>query len=105
MQRIVLAVLLLFGLAACQTTGAVETEYVQVATPVDRPCPDADTYTAVLAARPVPLRDQAAPATEDDRIAAERRQLGRYEARGEWADQAERVIRSCFERSGVDPPP
>lgn len=104
--RLAVAILLALGLAACQTPATViEKEYVRVNVPVPAPCPDDETYDAVMAARPTPLHEQERPATEDERIAAERRQLGRYEAPGGFADQAVAVIESCHNRPALDPPP
>lgn len=106
MLRVLFAILLAFAVTACATTGsAVEKEYVTVKETVRAPCPDDATYDAVMAARPVPLRQQSAPATEDERIARERRQLGLYEAPGNFADQATAVIESCHSRQPLDPPP
>ena len=101
MKRIIFAGLMLAALSACATTsGVVEREYVQVEVPVAAQCPDDATYAAVMAARPVPLRGQERPA---DVAAAERQQLGRYEAPGQWADQAAAVITSCHSRAPLDP--
>lgn len=108
MSRILLTILLALGLAACHHTsdGAIEKEYITVNVPVPAPCPEKETYEAVKAKRPVPLRLQEPPATEADRQLAERRQLGRYEAPGGYSDQSWAVIESCYNRAPpLDPPP
>ena len=108
MIRIILSALLIFGLTACQTPAAViEKEYVRVNVPVRAPCPDDETYNAVMAARPVPIRDQGIPrpANDAEELAILRPQLGRYEAEGGFADQATAVIESCHSRVALDPPP
>jgi hypothetical protein len=83
------------------TPSIVEKEFVEVRVAVRAPCPDPETYAAVTAARPVPLRDQAAPSTEAERYLAERRQLGLYERPDGWADQVSAVMARCFVE-GVD---
>lgn len=104
MIRLLFAIAFLALLGACKTTGAVETRYKTVDVLVRAPCPDDATFNKVKDGRPVPLRNQAAPATADARALAERQQLGRYEAPGGWADQASAVIQSCHDRQPLDPP-
>lgn len=102
----ILAAILTLALAACQTPGVItETKIERVNVPVRAPCPDPETKAAVDAARPVPLRDYPAdqvPETEEGRRALERQQLGRYEAPGQWADQAQAVMDRCADE-GVEP--
>lgn len=107
MIRIMLAAAVLaLGAAGCTTTGtAVEKKYVTVHVPVRAPCPDDAAYETVKAALPTPLREQERPATEEARHAAERAQLGRYEAPGGFADQAMAVIDDCRSRQPLVNPP
>lgn len=97
--KLITVVLLPLALAGCMgdNTGvAVETKIEQVPVAVRAPCPDPDTRNKVNAARPVPLRQQTKPATEDAIRAAEHQQLFLYEGPGQWADQAQAVMDRCF---------
>lgn len=104
--RLAVLILAALGVTACQTTGAVETRYETVEVAVRAPCPDEETYNAVMAARPVPIRDQAIPRPEtpEGELAIVKPQLGRYEAPGAFADQASAALTSCRERQPLDPP-
>lgn len=105
-MRLLTALAALLALSGCQTDAVVtETKVVRISVPVRAPCPDAETMAKVNAARPLALRDWPAgqvPADEEARQAIERAQLGRYEAPGRWADQAQAVMDRCF-IEGVDP--
>lgn len=101
-MRLLFAAMVGLALTGCQTSGTItEKQFVEVKVPVRAACPDPETMAAVNKARPVPLRDQEMPATEQAQQAAVRAQLGRYEARNAWADQAQAVMDRCF-RQGVD---
>lgn len=91
---IVLAVMLLGG---CSTTGAVPVQTVtQIErVPVRAACPDKKTYDGLVADQPVPLRSQPMPSDPDVRVARTAAQLGRYEAKGAWADRARAALDRC----------
>lgn len=97
---IVIAAMLL---SACGTTAtAVETRVQVEKVPVRARCPDAKTYADLKKDRPRPLRDQPMPGSAEERVARTAAQLGRFEAKGGWADRAEAVLDRCQE--GVDLP-
>lgn len=107
MKRILGALALLPMLTAAMCTGPtiVEKEFVTVHVPVRAPCPDDETYAKVIAARPVPLREQPRPEGEEAERAAIKAQLGRYEMPEGWADQAKTVIDDCHARAPIGTPP
>ena len=104
MYRLLMIALMSLALGACQTT-VTEKEFVTVEVAVRAPCPDDETLATLREALPVPLRDQEQPADAEARRAVERRQLGRYEAPGAFADKAMAVVTSCKSRQTLDPPP
>lgn len=53
------------------------------------------TYAEIVAKRPKPLRDQPMPATAQERTAKTAAQLGRYEAKGGWADDVQAIVDRC----------
>jgi hypothetical protein len=64
-------------------------------------CPSQADIQKLRSTRPKPLRDQKMPGSAAERVARTSAQLGRYEARGQWADQVERLFAECdAERSG-----
>lgn len=84
------------ALAGCGATGtAVETRIQIEKVPVPAPCPDDKTYAEIVAKRPKPLRDQPMPATAQERTAKTAAQLGRYEAKGGWADDVQAIVDRC----------
>lgn len=90
-------------LTACgTTTAAVETRVQIEKVPVRARCPDAKTYADLKKERPRPLRDQPMPGSAEERVARTAAQLGRFEAKGGWADKAEAALDRCQE--GVDLP-
>lgn len=91
-----LCVIALAGLlSACGAGTAVETRVQIERVPVPAPCPDRETYEALKKSRPVPLRDQPMPGSAEERVAKTAAQLGRFEAKGGWADRAEAVLDRC----------
>jgi hypothetical protein len=91
-----LCVIALAGLlSACGAGTAVETRVQIERVPVRAPCPDPDTYKALKESRPRPLRDQPMPGSAEERVAKTAAQLGRYEAKGGWADRAEAALDRC----------
>lgn len=106
MIRSILAAALILLLGACATPGIVETEYQTIEVAVRAPCPDEETFDAVMASRPVPIRDQGIPKPEtpEGELAIVKPQLGRYEAPGAFSDQAVAALKSCRERQPLDPP-
>lgn len=85
------------ALAGCGAGTAVETRVQIERVPVRARCPDAATYAGLVAAQPRPLRDQPMPATADERVAKQAAQLGKYEAKGAWADRARAALDRCQE--------
>jgi hypothetical protein len=84
------------SLAACGKAGVATETRIQIEkVPVPAKCPDAKTYAAIVAKRPVRLSDQPMPATAQERTAKTAAQLGRYEARGGWADDVQAVLDRC----------
>lgn len=65
-------------------------------------CPSQSDVQKLRSTRPRPLREQKMPTTAAERVARTAAQLGRYEARGEWADQVEKVLRDCEARRAAD---
>lgn len=95
-MRCMVALGVLAALSACGTTRAVvKTEIREVRVPVREACPDKDTYEALKASRPVPLRSQPMPLTPEERVAKSQAQLGRYESEGGWADQVGLALDRC----------
>lgn len=82
-------------LAACSGPVVTRTEIKTVEVPVRAPCPDPETYKEIVDARPIPLRSQPMPETAEERNAKTSAQLGRYEAEGAWADQAQGILDRC----------
>ena len=102
-QLIVIAGL---ALSACGATGtAVETRLQIERVPVRARCPDKATYDRLAATQPRPLRDQPMPADADVRAAKVTAQLGRYEAKGGWADEARAALDRCQEGEDLTPTP
>lgn len=95
MKRMLLLTLLATPLAGCGAATAVETRVQIEKVPVPAPCPNDEDYAGIVAGRPVPLRDTPMPADPDVRVAKAIAQLGRYEAKGGWADQAMAIIDRC----------
>ena len=58
-------------------------------------CPSASEIKRLRTGRPKPLRDGKMPATTAERVARTAAQLGRYEAKGQWADQVEKALGEC----------
>lgn len=85
------------ALAGCgKTSGvAVETQFKPVYIDKVVSCPAADVYQGLKADRPKPLASQAMPATAEERTAKTAAQLGRYEAKGGWADRVEKALDRC----------
>lgn len=92
-----LCVIALAALTAACSHGpaAVETRVQIERVPVPAPCPDRETYEALKKSRPVPLRDQPMPGSAEERVAKTAAQLGRFEAKGGWADRAEAALDRC----------
>lgn len=86
--------------AGCGAATAVETRVQIERVPVPTPCPDDKTYDGLVADQPVPLRNQAMPGSADERVARTAAQLGRYEARGGWADRARAALDRCHSAGG-----
>lgn len=104
-MRFLLLCLAILLLGACaHDQGVARIEYRKVYVTVPDKCPDDETYAKVMATKPVPLREQQRPATEAEQRAAERAQLGRYEAPGGYADQSSTVLKSCNARKPLAPP-
>lgn len=84
-------------LAACGSDGGVrvETQYKTLYVPTPAPCPKVDVYEALVASRPKPLVSQPMPPTAEERNAKTSAQLGRYEARGGWADKVQAALDRC----------
>ncbi len=83
-------------LAACGSHGtAIETRIQIEKVPVRAPCPDADTYKGLVADQPVKLVNKPRPATAQERTAQTAAQLGKYEAKGGWADRARAALDRC----------
>lgn len=96
--------LVVIGLWVCAImllAGCGTTRYVEVDRPVSVPvktrvaCPDKATYDKLKSERPVPLRQQKAPATAVERVAKTEAQLGLYEAEGGWGDKAQAALDRC----------
>ncbi len=92
-------------LAGCGAGQAVETRIQIERVPVRAPCPDKATYDGLVADQPVPLRNQAMPATAQERVARTTAQLGRYEARGGWADRTRAALDRCQKGEDLTPSP
>lgn len=87
-------------LSSCGAATAVETRVQIERVPVPTPCPDDKTYDGLVADQPVPLRNQAMPGSADERVARTAAQLGRYEAKGGWADRARAALDRCHSAGG-----
>lgn len=96
-MKTMIAMASLLALAACGSDGGVrvETQYKTVYVQTPAPCPKADVYVSLTAARPKPLSSQAMPATAEERNAKTVAQLGRYEAKGGWADKVQAALDRC----------
>ena len=97
-EKIVFAILvigMMATLSSCGAATAVETRVQIERVPVRAPCPDKATYDGLVADQPVPLRNTPMPATADERVAKQSAQLGRYEARGGWADRTRAALDRC----------
>ncbi len=93
-------------LSACGSSGtAVETRVQIERVAVRAPCPDPAERDRLAKLRPKPLRDQAMPASPDVRVAQTQAQLGRYEARGAWADQVDAALDRCQRGEDLTPSP
>lgn len=92
-------------LAGCGAGTATETRVQIERVPVRAPCPDKATYDSLKAGRPKPLRSTPMPATADERVAKQAAQLGRFEAAGGWADQAEAALDRCQRGEDLTPSP
>ena len=92
-------------LAGCGAGTAVETRVQIERVPVPVACPDDDTYKGLVRDQPVPLRNQEMPASADVRVARTQAQLGRYEAKGGWADRARAALDRCHNAEGLTPSP
>lgn len=93
-------------LAGCgATAAAVETRVQIERVPVPAPCPADDVYDKLVKDQPVPLRNQEMPASADERVARTAAQLGRYEARGGWAERARSALDRCHAAEGLTPSP
>lgn len=96
MRLIAVRLVMALALSACATKPPiVRTEIKTVTVTVRANCPDAGTYQAIKAGRPVPLRSQPMPATAEERVAKTQAQLGRYEAEGGWADTVTSALDRC----------
>lgn len=100
MKRIVLLGALTLG--GCGAPAAVETRVQIERVPVPVACPPAAERQRLAKLRPTPLRSQPMPATADERVARQAAQLGRYEAKGGWADQVDAALDRCQE-GGLTP--
>lgn len=96
-MRMILLVAGAASLAGCAGRTAVATEvktvvqYVKVADA----CPADDVFADLQKSRPSPLASQPMPADADVRTALTAAQLGKYEAKGAWADRAWATIVRC----------
>ena len=95
MPMIAGAAVALLLLSGCGAGTATETRVKIERVPVRAPCPEPETYRALKAERPKPLRDQKMPASAEERVARTSAQLGRFEAKGAWADKVEAALDSC----------
>lgn len=93
------------ALSACGGRAAVPVETITriERVPVPAPCPDRATYNDLVAGRPKPLAAQAMPATAQERTAKTAAQLGRYEAKGAWADQVSAALERCQKGEDLTP--
>lgn len=90
--------LAMFALAGCSKPSTrIETRYQVQRVAVKAKCPDPATYAGLKKARPAPLRVQKMPDTAQERNALTSAQLGRYEAKGGWADRVEAALDRCQE--------
>ena len=98
--RAVLMLASLVLVAGCKTTRdiPVEVQIKTVEVAVRAPCPDPVERTRLKSLRPDPLRNTPMPATAAERVAKSTAQLGRYEARGAWADQVDAVLDRCQQK-------
>lgn len=103
LYTIALAVLLAGCGAHPGTPSEVKVQIEKVA--VRAPCPSPEVYKDITANRPVPLVKQAMPADPDVRVARTTAQLGKYEARGGWADQVQAVLDRCQAGEDLTPSP
>lgn len=97
-MKTVLTIATACALAGCggKTSGvAVETQFKPTYITTRAPCPDRESYLALKAGRPTPLRDQPMPDSPDVRTAQTAAQLGKYEAKGGWADKVEKTLDRC----------
>lgn len=94
------------ALAGCGASGtAIETRIQIEKVPVRARCPDAETYNAIVKSRPTRLAEQPMPATAQERTAKTAAQLGRYEAKGGWADKAQAALDRCQQAEDLTPTP
>lgn len=94
------------ALTGCGKTGtAIETRIQIEKVPVRARCPDAETYNKLVTSRPTRLAEQPMPATAQERTAKTAAQLGRYEAKGGWADRAQAALDRCQEGEDLTPKP
>ena len=87
-------------LSSCGAATATETRVQIEHVPVPAPCPDKDTYDGLVRDQPAKLASQPMPASPDVRVALTQAQLGRYEAKGGWADRARAALDRCRSAGG-----
>lgn len=91
---------------SCTRAGtAVETRIQVERVPVRAACPEPAERARLAKLRPTPLREQPMPATADERVAKQAAQLGRYEAKGAWADQVDAALDRCQRGEDLTPSP
>ncbi len=104
-MRTILILMGALALSGCGAGVATETRVQIERVPVRAPCPDKDTYLGLVQDQPRPLREQPMPADPDVRVAKQAAQLGRYEAKGAWADRARAALDRCQQGEDLTPSP
>lgn len=97
---------LMLTLSSCGAAGVATETRIQIErVPVRARCPDKATYDGLVVDQPKPLREQPMPPTAQERVAKQAAQLGRYEARGGWADRARASLDRCSQGEDLTPSP
>ncbi len=104
-MRTIASLALVGLLGGCGAGQAVETRIQIEKVPVRAPCPEPAERKRLADLRPTPLREQPMPADPDVRVAKTQAQLGRYEAKGAWADQVDAALDRCQRGEDLTPSP